>query len=173
MLIKHKRHKRAKNLTLRIEGDGLVVVTRPWFVPKKLAEIFFQEQREWIQKKIEDMKKSQRVVLGGSREHYLKHKEEARQLICERLEYYNQFYGFKYQRVSVRNQKSRWGSCSQDGNLNFNYKVLFLTKEARDYIVIHELCHLKELNHSHRFWALVEQQVPNYKQLRRKIRGVE
>lgn len=129
--------------------------------------MFLRQKADWIKEKLKDIKPNR------SKDDYLKGKEQARELILERLNYFNQFYGFNYKRVSVRNQKSRWGSCSRDGNLNFNYKVLFLTKEVRDYIVVHELCHLKELNHSARFWALVARTVPNYKQLRKNLKNIQ
>ncbi len=94
----------------------------------------------------------------------------AHDLVCSRLQYFNQFYNLKYHKVSIRNQKTRWGSCSSRGNLSFNVKILFLDKELQDYLIVHELCHLKEFNHSKDFWALVEKQIPNYKYLHNKIR---
>jgi predicted metal-dependent hydrolase len=94
---------------------------------------------------------------------YNKYKEQARLLVHHRLLHFNAHYNFAYQRVSIRNQKTRWGSCSSKGNLNFSYRILFLEPEAQDYLIVHELCHLKEFNHSQRFWDLVAQQSPNYK----------
>ena len=79
-------------------------------------------------------------------------------------------YGVKCGRVAMRNQKTRWGSCSKEGNLNFNYKIAFLPPELADYLIVHELCHLKEMNHLPRFWALVEQTIPNHKALRKEMR---
>ena len=105
-----------------------------------------------------------------SRINYLKHKEEARTLISERLGYYSEIYGFKFNRVSIRNQRTRWGSCSTKGNLNFNYRILMLPQHLADYIIIHELCHLKELNHSPRFWNLVAQTIPNYLEVKKELR---
>ncbi|MDP2944335.1 MAG: M48 family metallopeptidase, partial [bacterium] len=85
--------------------------------------------------------------------------------------HFNRFYNFKYRRISIRDQKTRWGSCSRTGNLNFSYRVLELTPAAADYIIIHELCHLREFNHCVRFWALVAKTVPDYVRLRRELRG--
>lgn len=107
---------------------------------------------------------------GGTKRHYLKYKELARELIHQRLELYNQYYNFNYQRIAVRNQCSRWGSCSSKKNLNFNYKLLFLPQSLTDYIIVHELCHLQEMNHSQQFWNLVAQQIPNYKIFRRRLK---
>lgn len=97
-------------------------------------------------------------------------KIQALDLINSRLEYFNQFYGFKYNKVSVRNQRTRWGSCSNKGNLSFNIKILFLPEKMRDYIIVHELCHLKEFNHSKNFWSLIEKTIPDYKNIHQKIR---
>ena len=111
------------------------------------------------------------VISRRNKLHYKKHKELARIYIHNKLEYYNQFYDFSYNRVSIKNHKSRWGSCSAKRNLNFNYKILFLPEHVGDYIIVHELCHLKELNHSKRFWDLVGKAVPNYKDIRKQLRG--
>lgn len=109
-------------------------------------------------------------LVRSNKKHYLKHKEGARHLIVQRVDYFSDIHNFKYNKVSIKNQKTRWGSCSTKGNLNFNYKLLFLEPEIRDYIIVHELCHLKELNHSHKFWALVEDIMPNCFEVRRELR---
>jgi len=107
---------------------------------------------------------------AGDKLKYQKYKTEARFLVLNKLEKYNQVYNFKYNRVSIRDQRTRWGSCSKKGNLNFNYKIAFLPEELADYIIVHELCHLKEFNHSSRFWDLVARAFPNYLELRRTLR---
>ncbi len=81
----------------------------------------------------------------------------------ERIKYFNKKYGFHYNKINVKNQKTRWGSCSKKRNLNFNYKILFLPEKARDYIIVHELCHLRELNHSRNFWGLVAKIFPEWR----------
>jgi predicted metal-dependent hydrolase len=103
---------------------------------------------------------------------YLTHKSQALYLAKVRLEHFNQFYNFKYNKVTIRNQISRWGSCSKRGNLNFNYRIALLPEELRDYIIVHELCHLGEFNHSKNFWALVEKTIPNWSELRKKLKIV-
>ncbi len=94
----------------------------------------------------------------------------ARKLVISRLEYFNQFYNLKYSKVFIRNQKTRWGSCSSKGNLNFSYKIIYLAPEAQDYLIVHELCHLQEFNHSKSFWDLVSLQIPRYKEISKKLR---
>jgi predicted metal-dependent hydrolase len=103
---------------------------------------------------------------------YIEQKEEARKLALERLEHWNKHYNFKYGRVSIRNQRSRWGSCSSKGNLNFNFRIVTLPKHLVDYIVVHELCHLGQMNHSQKFWDLVSETLPNYLELSQELRRV-
>jgi predicted metal-dependent hydrolase len=95
---------------------------------------------------------------------YKELKEKARTLIHERLKHYNAYYNFSYNKVAIRNQKSRWGSCSARKNLNFNYRLVLLSPELLDYVVVHELCHLQEMNHGKKFWDLVARTVPDYKE---------
>ncbi len=101
---------------------------------------------------------------------YKRHKEEARVLVHEKITQLNMHYGFPIRKVAIRNTKSRWGSCSKQGNLNFNYKILFLPPHIADYIIVHELCHLKEFNHSADFWNLVAKVTPNHKDIRAELR---
>lgn len=112
-----------------------------------------------------------RVSLRGSKKDYLKYKQQAMALAQERVEFFNKFYGFKVNKVSIKNQKTRWGSCSKKGNLNFNYKIALLTKRLVDYVIAHELCHLKEFNHSQKFWSLVAQTIPDYLETRRELKN--
>jgi len=110
---------------------------------------------------------------------YLANKTAAHRIIIERLEHFAAEYTrldptyvavMKYRRVSIRNQRSRWGSCSAQKNLNFNYRLVHLSPELRDYVIVHELCHLVELNHGRAFWSLVEKMIPNAHALSHTIR---
>jgi len=111
-----------------------------------------------------------RSSLKGTKKDYAEYKDSALGLAKSRLEYFNTFYGFKIGRVSVKNQKSRWGSCSRKGNLNFNYKIAKLPASTADYIILHELCHLGKFNHSRAFWNLVRKTMPDYLEIRRSLR---
>lgn len=104
---------------------------------------------------------------------YVQHKEYSRKVILERLAHYNLYYEHELKSVYIRNQKTRWGSCSSKGNLNFNYKTALLDQELCDYVVVHELCHLKEFNHSQKFWDLVGETIPDYKVRRSKLHKIK
>jgi predicted metal-dependent hydrolase len=108
-----------------------------------------------------------RTSLAGTKRDYDIHKESARVLVHRKLEQWNAHYRFAYKRVAIRNQKTRWGSCSTRGNLNFHYRILMLPEALQDYIIVHELCHLTHFNHSKKFWELVAEVVPDHA-LRRK-----
>ena len=97
-------------------------------------------------------------------------REQASRLVESRIKYFNDFYNFKINRITIKNQKTRWGSCSSKGNLNFNYKIIYLKPALADYLIVHELCHLGELNHSKRFWALVSQTIPDYVSINKELR---
>lgn len=103
---------------------------------------------------------------------YLKYKELVRRLVLSRLELFNTVYEYEYNRVCVRNQKTCWGSCTAKKNLNFSYRIIFLPERIRDYIIVHELCHLGELNHSRNFWSLVGRVLPDYSEYKRVLRKI-
>lgn len=109
---------------------------------------------------------------AGPTKPYLAHKEAARELIHARLEALNVHYGFTYNKVAIRDQRSRWGSCSKMRNLNFNYRLVFLPPHLVDYVIVHELCHLEEFNHGPSFWALVARVVPEHQVCRRELRAI-
>ena len=103
---------------------------------------------------------------------YRTHKESARALVHERLAHWNQFFGFTYNGVAIRKQRSRLGSCSSRKNLNFNYRIVFLPIHLTDYIIVHELCHLAHMNHSQTFWDTVATVMPNYEALKKELHSV-
>ena len=97
-------------------------------------------------------------------------KKRALALARARCEHLSKIYGVTYNQIRIRAQKSRWGSCSQRGNLSFNYKIAALPAHIADYIIVHELCHLREMNHSKKFWGLVACAVPHHKGVRTELR---
>ena len=93
----------------------------------------------------------------------------AKKIVIELIEEINTNNTFLFNRITIRNQKTRWGSCSSKKNLNFNYKIVKLPKNLAKYLVIHELCHLKHMNHSKDYWELVKIYCPDYKNLRKEL----
>ncbi len=113
---------------------------------------------------------TRRKRITKNRGEYLALKEKAREIVTTRLAHFNQHYGYSWNRVSIKNQKTRWGSCSSKGNLNFSYKIALLPAHIADYIIVHELCHLAQMNHSKNFWDLVAETIPNHREIRNELR---
>ena len=165
-----KKSRRAKRMCLSVHFDGQIVVTTPPSARMSSVERFVRHEWDWLMRALASLDPvDKRHIRYFSTEDYQRHKEEARAIIMRRLEYLNQYYGFQYNRVFIKNQRTCWGSCSEKKNLNFNYKIMFLPPSIRDYIIVHELCHLKEFNHSPRFWALVGKALFNYMSLRSQL----
>lgn len=145
------------------------MVTKPIFVFDWQVKIFLKSKTEWLQKKQAEIKKknSDLKTLEGS---YDSNKARARLKITDTVKKVNQHYGLKYNRIAIRDTKTRWGSCSDKKNLNFSYKLYLLPEELCVYVVTHELVHLQEMNHSKNFWSLVAETVPDYKQHRKELR---
>jgi len=108
----------------------------------------------------------------GSNSQYTKYKEKARILVENSISKFNKFYNYNINRVSIRNQRTRWGSCSKRGNLNFNYKLALIDEKLAEYVVVHEICHLGEFNHSKNFWNLVEKTIPDYVERREELKKI-
>jgi hypothetical protein len=104
---------------------------------------------------------------------YLEQKEIARKIILDRISHYSPICDVSFNRVAIRNQKSRWGSCSSKRNLNFSYRLVFLPKHICDYVVVHELCHLKQMNHGPLFWLEVRKVLPDYEICINELRHIE
>ena len=163
-----------KTLAIQINPDLSVTVRAPMYAPQSDIERILREKESWIQKhieKIREMKKKKKETQGESVEsEYLTNEEikkladKALQHIPKRVSYYAKQIGVTYGKITIRNQKTRWGSCSSKGNLNFNCLLMLTPPEVIDYVVVHELCHRKEMNHSVAFWAEVEKVIPNYKE---------
>lgn len=169
-----KRMKGSKSLKLAVYQDGRFVITAPKWYPMYVINKFIGEKSQWIFNQVKDIDFDLvREKQEAERTDYKKSVKLARSIIHSRLEFFNCHYDFSYNRVAIKNQKTCWGSCSQKDNLNFNYKIVNLPEEMRDYVIVHELCHLQELNHSKQFWNLVSETVPNYRELRMKLKSVK
>ena len=161
--------KRAQRMRLAVYLDGSFVVTAPHDMTQSLVDRFIIRKSQWVLDKLEYFR-----VLGekffskstNTTQDYLKYKENALALAENRIRHFNKVYRFLINTVNIKNQKTRWGSCSKKGNLNFNYKIALLPPRLADYIIAHELSHLGEFNHSQKFWNLVAKTVPDYRKIR-------
>ncbi|MDP2693107.1 MAG: M48 family metallopeptidase [bacterium] len=171
-----RRSKRAKRMRLAVYCDGNFIVTVPQAFPSNSIDRYVIAKSQWVISKLdffEELNKKQKLTFGS--DGYELYKNKALKMVTERLTALNQeHYRLKFNKIAIKSQKTRWGSCSRKRNLNFNYKILFLTPKIRDYIMIHELCHLKEFNHSNRFWKLVAKSIPNHRKIieELKIKGL-
>lgn len=169
-----KRRKGMRSMKLAIYQDGSFVVTAPRWYPLYVINKFLAERSQWIWEKLKNIDFVQlEATKKAEKNSYQDQKKNARKIIEAKVALLNGHYAFPVGRIAIRNQKTCWGSCSQKGNLNFNYKVAYLAEELQDYIIVHELCHLQELNHSPRFWKLVSEMVPDYRVLRRKLKQIK
>lgn len=167
-----KKSPRARRMRIAVYSGAGVVVTLPAGMKESLAAKFLSAKAAWLLDKISYFKKNgQQIFIRGGSGDYQKNKQAAMKLAAERVNYFNRIYQLKFNKITVKRQKTRWGSCSKKGNLNFNYKILFLPAAAADYIIVHELCHLKEFNHSKKFWDLVAAAAPDYLKLRKELRA--
>ena len=148
----------------RITEEGLTV-RAPLLSTNLVIRLFLNDRRSWIEKNYAKMKKRAekaqniRQLTESELNAIVK---SARKAITERVEYYAPLIGVTYGRISIRKQKTRWGSCSPQGNLNFNCLLMLAPPEVLDSVVVHELCHRKEMNHSARFYTLVRKAFPEY-----------
>ncbi|MFA5995050.1 MAG: M48 family metallopeptidase [Patescibacteria group bacterium] len=164
-----KRSKQVKRMRITVYPTGRCVVTVPYRIGNWRIKLFIATHQAWIKQKIAQQTSRPLPLLhSGNQADYLKHKAVARKLVQDRLTFFNQYYHFTYKKIAIRNQHTRWGSCSRHGNLNFNYRLIKLPTELADYIIVHELCHVPEMNHGKNFWQLVAKTIPDYKQ-RKKL----
>ncbi|MCR5698397.1 MAG: M48 family metallopeptidase [Treponemataceae bacterium] len=164
---------RRRSLSIHIENDGSVVVKSPLGTPAIYIEQFVQKQTKWILKTQEKIQRQRELALsmGPLSEKDLKAvKEKARFIIPMKVEHYAQLLGVTYGKISLKLQKTRWGSCSRDGNLNFNYLLVLMPEEILDSVVVHELCHRKHMNHSKKFYEEIESVFPDYKRCDRWLK---
>lgn len=166
-----KVSRKAKRLRLSVYCDGAFVVTTPRNLQSNVIERFIIKKSQWVLDKIDYFSGfANSFKVKNTKADFLKHKETAQKLAEMKVAKFNKIYKFGFNKINIKNQKTRWGSCSKKGNLNFNYKLLFLPEKVRDYIVVHELCHLKEFNHSRKFWNLVAQTFPDHREIKTELR---
>ncbi len=163
-----------KTMSLEISRDGEIIVRAPWLMPEQDVRRFLQEKEDWIGSKLlaQKQRREEREQARQDGQDRLSREEiqdlarQALEVLPARTAYFARLLGVSYGRITIRNQKSRWGSCSAKGNLNYNCLLMLTPPEIQDYVVVHELCHRLEMNHSPRFWDHVASVLPDYRQRR-------
>ena len=159
-----------RTMALQVKPDGSLLLRLPRSVPEKQALEFAQRHQQWIRRALRRMAEYPAQRAEFSEEEIRRHKETLRPVLLHRVAYFAERMGVDYGRITIRNQKTRWGSCSSQGNLNFNWRLALLPPELLDYVVVHELAHRREMNHSRRFWSQVERILPDYRERKNRLR---
>lgn len=159
------RRSKRKSAAIKITADMQIVVFVPLYVSDNEIEKMVISKSKWIdehmlkvQSTIDERSKLEKITFEQIKELA----DQAVEYIPKRVKYYAEKENFVYNKITIKNLVSRWGSCSTKGNLNFNCLLMLMPDYVIDYIVVHELCHLREMNHSEKFWAEVEKIMPDY-----------
>lgn len=162
-----------KSIAIEIKKDLSIVVRAPFLMRDKEINKFVNSKKEWIDKHIkfvQECNEKNADVVKFTYDEIKALAQKAMEYIPQRVSHFAEIIGVNYGRITIRNQVSRWGSCSAKGNLNFNCLLMLTPPEVIDYVVAHELCHLKEMNHSARFWNEVEKIIPTYKEQKKWLK---
>lgn len=166
-----------KTIAIQVTRDSRVLVRSPKGCSRSYIDTFVSRNEKWILKhlararELEEQKNSDSSahppLSAKDRSRYI---EIARDIFTRKTDYYARIMDVSYGRISIREQKTRWGSCSSKGNLNFNWRLILAPAEVLDYIVVHELAHRREMNHSKAFYAIVESVLPDYRSAQKWLR---
>lgn len=165
-----------KTIAIQVTRDGRVLVRSPRQCSRSCIDTFISENERWVLKHLSLVKEKELKKATSSAHPPLSAKDRslcieiARDIFTRKTEYYARIMGVSYGRISIREQKTRWGSCSSKGNLNFNWRLILAPEEVLDYVVVHELAHRREMNHSKAFYAIVESVLPDYRTARKWLR---
>lgn len=163
-----------KSLGLEVRPDGTVLARIPARLSDRELKAFIEKQKDWILKKVDQVKKraDARTKIKVPSVDTLSDAEiqKIKDKIADRVKYYCAVMQVTVGHITIRNQKTRWGSCSNAGNVNFNYQLYYLPDELLDYVVVHELAHRRHMNHSKEFWSEVERYCPDYRVSRKQLK---
>lgn len=158
-----------KTIAIQITPEGRVVVRCPRGLTAEAVRAFVESKADWIRKRLAQRKDTASLPVFSDGE-IRDLAQQALKTIPSRVAYFAPLVGVTYGGITIRNQRSRWGSCSGQGNLNFNCLLMLAPPEVLDYVVVHELCHRKEMNHSAAFWAEVARVLPDYEARKRWLK---
>lgn len=158
-----------QTIAIQISPEGEVLVRCPRRMREDAIRTFVASKSHWIETHL-TIKNEAPKLPEFAPEELRALAQQAVKMIPERVAYFAPLVGVPYGRITIRNQRSRWGSCSGKGNLNFNCLLILVPQEVMDYVVVHELCHRIEMNHSLKFWAEVERVLPDYRERQKWLR---
>lgn len=166
---------RRKTYGISVAPGGKVTVRIPLRGSERFAVSMAEEKKEWIARSVRKMqtveqRPAQKEKTPYERRLEAPYRQAAKEYIPKRVALFANELGVTYGTVTIRDQKTRWGSCSSKGNLSFNWRLILAPPKVLDYVVVHELCHRKEMNHSSRFWTLVESIMPDYRDHRKWLK---
>lgn len=156
-----------KTISLQITQDGELLVRAPERIGRGEIDRFVESKQGWIEK---HLFKQEQDIPKMTEEEFQTLVRRALEVIPQVVARFAPVVGVTYGGITIRNQRTRWGSCSTKGNLNFNCLLLRVPQDVLEYVVVHELCHRKEMNHSPKFWAEVERVLPNYAESKRWLK---
>ena len=162
-------YSKRKTVSLKVASESEVVVHAPYGLSRKIIDEIINKHSKWIEKRIAFIK-NQPLKTPPTKDELEELKERTKAMVLPLVEAYAHKMGVKYERVSITNAKKVFGSCTSKKHLNFSFRLCLYPKEAIEYVVVHELCHLKEMNHSKKFWSEVEAVLPDYRERRKLLK---
>ena len=163
------RYSKRKSVAIKIE-NGCVIVKAPMKMSKREIKAIVEKHTEWIAKALEREKRKREKYEILSDEQIKQLKKQARIDLGALCEHYAAIMKLSYNRITITSAKTRFGSCSSSKNISFSYLLMLYPEAAREYVVVHELAHLVEMNHSPRFYAIIERYLPDYKDRRKLLK---
>jgi predicted metal-dependent hydrolase len=161
---------RGRSIRISIGAGGAVRIVAPVAVSQLVIERFVIDKTPWVLRAVERIRQLTPLPFSGTRSEFLTNKRRACGILKERVDYFSRLYAVGSTILSIRNSKTRWGSCSSAKRLTLHYGLIFLPDHLRDYVVVHEICHLYHMNHSTQFWNLVGRTIPDYRTCRATLR---
>lgn len=165
-----RKDRRSRRITLRVSLRKGVSVTMPYLVPYSVGLEFFLSRQPWVKDKLEYLKRRSADQPQPGPEVIEALRAEAKKVLPARLSELAREHSFVYNQVRIKHNVSNWGSCSRKGNINLNLNLVCLPDDLRDYVLLHELCHLKHPNHGEAFHALLESVCPDHRSKEKELR---
>ena len=163
------KYSKRRTIALSVKDEKLIVKA-PFFTPKSKIDELVYSHREWIAKSIEKQRIKNARFAGLTDDQIKELKRCAKIILTHKTQHYANIMGLKYGRITITSAKTRFGSCSGEGNISYSYRLMLYPEEAIDYVVVHELSHLVHMNHSADFYKLVESVLPDYKKRRKLLK---